>query len=119
MLGLEKENYDLFFRRLGRTAEQAVEKCALLDKKRSLAVAALELETERYHLSEKKMELGKLTRIELMNARLDYAAKEAAAVEAAAAVLEAERELENFLDLEPGELQAIAKWDYNTRGGSL
>jgi hypothetical protein len=43
-----------------------------------------------------------------MEARLEYAQKEIAAVEAAAALLEAERDLERLLDLRPGELAVFA-----------
>jgi hypothetical protein len=42
-----------------------------------------------------------------MDARLEYVQKEIAAVEAAVAILEAERELERLLDLRPGELAAF------------
>ena len=86
-----------------------MERCAFLDRKRVLALQALELEGERYRLSELKLELGKLTRVELMEARLDYAAKEVAAVEAAVSLLEGERELERIMGLRPGELSAAAE----------
>jgi len=39
---------------------------------------------------------------------IEYTQKEIAAVETAAAILQAERELERFLDLKPGELAAFA-----------
>ena len=101
----EQANYETAFRQTGRMAAQAVEKYALLDQKRSLAVQIMELETERYRLAELKLELGRLTRVELMEARLSCAEREIAAVKAAISMLEAERELENFLSLAPGELK--------------
>ncbi|AEF83402.1 TolC family protein [Leadbettera azotonutricia] len=107
-LNLEKSNYDINFMKLGRAAVDGVEKCSLLEKKRALAVETLELEREKYRLGELKLDLGKLTRLELMDARLDYAEKEIAAVEAAIALLEGERELEKLLDFSPGELYQLA-----------
>jgi hypothetical protein len=106
---LEKSKYDLAFREAGRMAEKGVERCGFLERKRALAVKTLELEEERYRLAELKLELGKLTRIELMEARLDYAKREAAAAEAAVSLLEGERELERLLGLGPGELSAAAE----------
>jgi outer membrane protein TolC len=105
-LALEKEKYNTAFRETGRQAERGVEKCGFLERKRAMAVKSLELEGERYRLAERKLELGKLTRVELMEARLDYAKREAAAVEAAVSLLEGERELERLLGLKPGELAA-------------
>jgi outer membrane protein TolC len=103
-LALEKIKYDLTFERIGRTALLAVERCGLGEKKRRLAVESLALAAERYRLEEFRLGLGQITRLDLMETRLEYVQKEIAAVEAAAAVLEAERELERLLDLRPGEL---------------
>jgi hypothetical protein len=108
-LSLENAKYRAVFKEIGRTAENGVERCVFLERKRVLALQALELESERYCLSELKLELGKLTRVELMEARLDYAASEAAAVEAAVSLLKGERELERILGLKPGELSAAAE----------
>jgi outer membrane protein TolC len=107
-LALEQTKYDLAFERTGRAAFQAVERCGMGDRQRSLAVEALALAAERYRLEEFRLGLGQITRIDLMEARLEYAQKEIAAVEAAAALLAAERELERLLDLRPGELAAFA-----------
>jgi outer membrane protein TolC len=103
-LALEQEKYNTAFRDIGRQAERGVEKCGFLERKRAMAVESLEMEGERYRLAELKLELGKLTRVELMEARLDYAKREAAAVEAAVSLLEGERELERLLGLKPGDL---------------
>lgn len=109
VLEIENSNYNLAFSRIGRLAEQAVKQCALLDDKRDLAVQALMLEEEKYRLAELKLELGRLTRVQLMEARLEYASSEAAAAEAALVLLEAERELEKLLGLEPGGLNALRR----------
>jgi outer membrane protein TolC len=107
-LNQEQTNYANTFRLTGRMAEHAVEKCLLLDQKRVLALEALELEAERYRLAQLKLELGRLTRVELMDAMLVYAEREISAVRAAVSLLEAERELERFLDLAPGGLAIFA-----------
>jgi outer membrane protein TolC len=107
-LSLEKTAYDLTFERIGRAALLAVERCGLADRKRRLAVESLALAAERYRLEEIRRGLGQITRIDLMESRLEYAQKEIAAVEAAAALLEAERELERLMDLRPGELADFA-----------
>ncbi|MDR1058815.1 MAG: TolC family protein, partial [Treponema sp.] len=106
-LGFEKARYEENFRELGRTAELGVEKCLILERKRRLALESMELEAERYRLAELRMDLGQFTRVELMEARLDYAQRETAAVEIAVSLLEAERELEKLLDLRPGELEKL------------
>ncbi|MDR0312600.1 MAG: TolC family protein [Treponema sp.] len=107
-LNLEQINYANTFRLTGRMAEQAIEKCLLLDQKRVLALEAMELEAGRYRLAELKLELGRITRVELMDAMLLYAEREISAVRAAVSLLEAERELESFLDLPPGGLAIFA-----------
>jgi outer membrane protein TolC len=107
-LSLERRKYDLALSRLGRNAAAAVEKCGLMDRKRALALRAVELAAERYRLSCLRQELGQLTRLELMEERIEYARREIAAVEAAVSLLEAERELERLLDLHPGELADFA-----------
>jgi outer membrane protein TolC len=107
-LNQEQINYANTFRLTGRMAEQAVEKCLLLDQRRALALEAIQLEAERYRLAQLKLELGRITRVELMDAMLVYAEREISAVRAAVSLLEAERELEQFLDLPPGGLALFA-----------
>jgi outer membrane protein TolC len=109
-LSLEHAKYNAVLKEAGRMAENGVERCVFLERKRVLTLEALELEGERYRLSELKLELGQLTRVELMDARLDYAAREVAAVEAAISLLKGERELERILGLKPGELSAAAEF---------
>jgi outer membrane protein TolC len=104
--------------RLGRTAAAAVEKCGLMDRKRELALGAAELAAERYQLSCLRQELGQLTRLDLMEERIEYAQREIAAVEAAVSLLEAERELERLLDLRPGELADFALREFSSTPSS-
>ena len=114
-LSLEQTKYGLAFERTGRAALWAVERCCMEDRKRDLAVETLTLAAERYRLEEVRLGLGQITRIELMESRLEYAQKEIAAVEAAAALLAAERELERLMDLRPGELAAFAAMESSPR----
>ena len=101
---LEQEKYRLAFERVGRAAQRSVEKCSMADKKRSLALEALGLAADRCRLEELRLELGQITRLDLMGSLSEYAQMEIAAVNAAVALLEAERELERLLDLAPGTL---------------
>lgn len=70
-LSLEEASYPETLEKVGRMAENAVKKCRLLDTKRALAVESLDMEAERYRLAQVRQELGRLTRLELMEARLD------------------------------------------------
>ncbi|WP_461247112.1 TolC family protein [Treponema sp. R6D11] len=107
-LALEREKYNVLFERIGRVAANAVEKCALADKKRLLALEAVRLGTEKSRIEEIKLGLGHITRLELMETLIEQTQREVSAVQAAIALLEAERELEKFLDLMPGELAKFA-----------
>jgi outer membrane protein TolC len=117
-LALEQSKYRQTFERLGRGAVYALEKCGLMDRRRELAVESLNSAEKRLRLAELRAELGQLTRLDLMEARLEYAQREIAAVEAAMALLEAERSLERLLDLYPGELANLVSKKENF-GGSL
>ena len=108
-LSLERRKYALALERLGRSAEQGVEKCRMADRKRELAGESLGLAGEKYRLAELRRELGHLTRGELMEERIEYSQKEIAIVEAAIALLAAERELEKLMGLGPGELRVLAE----------
>jgi len=108
VLSLEQEKYRLAMDRLGRTARRGIEKCAMADTMRSLAVDSIALAAERLRLEEIRLSLGQITRLELMEAMIEYSSKEITAVNAAVSLLEAERELERLLDLEPGELPHFA-----------
>jgi outer membrane protein TolC len=69
-----------------------------------MAMEAMELAAEKYRLQELMLGLGRITRVELMEERIEYSQKEVEAAEAAVALLAAERELERLLNLKPGAL---------------
>ena len=113
MLDLEKEKYEHAFARMGRLTQRAVERCRLADRRRNLAVQAIDMAARRYTIEEVRLGLGYSTRLELMQAYIDCTEREIMAVESAIALMDAERDLERLLDLKPGELAAFA------RAGSL
>ena len=108
-LSLEKEKYTLVLERIGRTAVSSVQKYAFAEQKRFLALEAAALGAERCRIEEIRLSLGQITRLQLMEALIEQTQREIAVVEAAFALLEAERELEKFLDLKPGGLEAFSK----------
>lgn len=110
-LGLESERLRAAVERIGRRAESAVEACLLADQGRLLALRSSALAEERLALAELKLRMGQATRLEYMKAHIERAKKEAAAVEAAAALLAKERELESLLDLAPGGLAELRPLD--------
>jgi outer membrane protein TolC len=103
-LALAQENYRLSLEHLEREAAAVIQSLTLSEQRRALTVGALNLAAEKYRLSGVLLELGRITRIELMEERLEYEQKEVEAAEAAIALLEAERTLERFIDLSPGAL---------------
>jgi outer membrane protein TolC len=107
-LALEREKYNTLFERIGRVAANAVEKCALAEQKRVLSLEAVRLGSERCRIEEIRLELGQITRLELMEKLIEQTQREISVVQAAISLLEAERELERFLDLRPGELARFA-----------
>ena len=109
-LNLEQEKYGTFLERVGRMASAAVEKCTLAEQRRLLALEAAALGKERYQVEEIRLRLGHITRQRLMEVFIEQTQREIAVVQAATALLEAERELERFLDLGPGELAVFAAY---------
>ena len=107
-LALEQEKYNTTLERIGRIASAAIEKCALAEQKRILALNAIALGAERCRIEEIRLNLGQITRLKLMETFIEQTQREIAAIEAATALLEAERELERLLDLRPGELETFA-----------
>jgi len=107
-LNLEQEKYKTAFEQIGRTAATAVSKYAFTEQKRLLAIEASNLGAERCRIEELRLNLGQITRLTLMETLIEQTQKEISVIEAATALLEAERELERFLDLKPGELGKIA-----------
>ena len=106
---LEREKYGDIIKRVDRNAAVVLDKCRLVNQRRELAVESIKLSREQLVLTELRLNLGLATRVDLMEARIELAGREAAAVEAAIAVIEAERELELFLDIIPGSLTDIAE----------
>jgi len=107
-LALEREKYNTLFERIGRVAANAVEKCALAEQKRVLSLETVKLGAEKCRIEEIRLELGHITRFELMETLIEQTQREISTVQAAVSLLEAERELERFLDLRPGELAMFA-----------
>ena len=107
-LAFERDKYNIILERVGRMAASAVEKCALVEQKRILALDTARLAAERSRIEELRLDLGQITRLKLMETLIEQTQREIAVIEAAVALLEAERELERFLDLKPGELAAFA-----------
>ena len=107
-LDIEQEKYNTAFERIGRIAHNAIEKYALAEEKRKLAIDVAAIGEERCRIEELRLGLGQITRLKMMEVLIEQIQREIAVVEAAIFLLEAERELERFLDLEPGELKNFA-----------
>jgi len=107
-LELERIKYDSALEQIGRVAANAVEKCVLAAHKRDLAAEAAALGIEKCRIEEIRLELGQITRLKLMEVLIEQTQREIAVIQAATYFLEAERELERFLDLGPGELEVFA-----------
>jgi len=107
-LSIEQEKFNFAIDKIGRTASNAIEKCAMAGQKHLLAVEAAEIGAERCRIEEIRLNLGQITRLDLMEIFIKQTQREIAVVEAATVLLEAERELERFLDLRPGELAKFA-----------
>ena len=108
-LNLEREKYTQAYERIGRMVQTSIQKCLLAENKRRLSLEALDAAERRCHLEEIRLDLGQLTRLDLIKAQLSYTEKEIACVEAAINLLSAEREFEKLLDLKPGELGQFAR----------
>jgi len=108
-LNIEQEKYYILLDRIGRITSNAIEKCTLAEQKRLLAVEAAALGNDRCRIEETRLGLGYITRLRLMEIFIEQTQREIAVIQAATALLEAERELERFLDLKPGELSLLAE----------
>jgi len=107
-LALEREKYETAFNQAGRMAANAVEKCRFAEEKRLLALEASIIGEDRCRVEKIRHDLGQITRLDLMEVLIQQTQREITAVEAATFLLEAERELERFLDIRPGELAVYA-----------
>jgi len=107
-LALEQEKYGVVLERLGRMTANITEKCVIAEKKHKLTLEAEVLGAERCHIEKIRLGLGQITRVQLMEVLIEQTKREIASIEAAVVLLEAEREMERFLDLKPGELAIFA-----------
>ena len=108
-LALERENYQIVLDKLKSQAALEVNNLSLSEQRRELAVESLKLAAEKYRLCEVLLSLGRITRIELMEERLEYEKKEMQAAETAVALLEAERSIERLVDILPGRMASYFK----------
>jgi outer membrane protein TolC len=108
-LTLEQDKYGIILERIGRMAVNITEKCVLAGQKRLLAVESAALGEERCRIEEIRLNLGHITRLNLMETLIEQTQREITVIEAATALLEAEHELERLLDLKPGELEIFAQ----------
>jgi len=115
-LALEQEKYRAIYEQIGRIAANAVEKCSLAEQRRLLALESAILGSERSQIEEIRLDLGLITRLKLMETIIEQTQREINLIEAATSLLEAERELERFLDLQPGELSKFAQTFASVRG---
>ena len=88
-----------------KKARSAIERYALLWERRDLARKSTDLQLEKIEFTKLQLELGKVTRSELLTVSLELAEKELAIVDAHMALVAAERELEKLVELEPGDLR--------------
>lgn len=103
-LGFEIAKHARLLCAVDREVQRAVERYGLLDRKVGAALSSRELAQRRVKLGELSAEMGRATRIELMETRLECAKAEARLVEAAVALIEGERALERLMDAPPGTL---------------
>jgi outer membrane protein TolC len=114
-LALERENYADMVKKTERDAALALESARLYEERRRSALAALELAREKFSLAFLSLELGRITRLDLMDEQIELTEKEIQAAEAVIAVFAAEAELELMLNIPRGSLERFAA----LKGGSL
>jgi outer membrane protein TolC len=96
-LSVEEQNYKLLVERLPRLCEAALQKCESTEKRRILAVESAKLAKKKYDLDVLRAKLGQATRIDVMESQVALAKKQIECVQAAAAVIAAERELNKLM----------------------
>ncbi|MBU1078881.1 MAG: TolC family protein, partial [Spirochaetes bacterium] len=106
-LRLEEERYASLVAKVERSADAAVLGYRSALRKRDIGAQALSIAESRSSLVALKVELGQATRFEAVEAELHRAGEEIGLVEAAHALLAAERRLERLLDLPPDCLAAF------------
>jgi len=90
-----------------RSAGVAVAEYGYAARKRDICVRALALSEEMLALASLRSGLGQSLRSETLEAEMDRATREVDLVDAAAAMVSAEREIEKRLDLPPGTLSGF------------
>jgi outer membrane protein TolC len=106
-LAYEQQKYTQALEQTARTVKMAIEKCMFADTRRRLALETSRIAKNKLELFKIKRRLGQITSLELMEAQTECTQKEIALVQAATALLAGERELEQLLDLQPGELKNL------------
>ncbi len=106
-LELETGKLRLAEESLRRSVQAGVRKYALMAQKRDLIISSVGLAESKLTLMVVQLELGKKTRLELIEAQIAISEKKLAFVDATAAFLKAGRELEKMADLSPGQLSEM------------
>jgi outer membrane protein TolC len=99
---LERTKYESSYSKLERNAELMMKKLEFMIRKKELSITASELMKKKIAIAEVKLELGLITRLELMESELEYAESEIAVVEAVILETTAIREIEKYANLPPG-----------------
>jgi len=103
-LRLEEERYAVAVTAAGRSARAAVTAYDLAIRKRGLAADNLGLSSAQLRLARLRVDLGQAVRSETVKAELGRAGREVDLVDAAVAVIAAERAIEVMIDSPPGSL---------------
>lgn len=114
-LALQEQLLSRLVAKARRMARAALVSLELAQQKRDAASRALELADSRARLARLKASIGQAVRTESVRAELARAEKAIDLVDAAAAMVASERELEKLLDMEPGGLLA----DRSLTGGQI
>jgi outer membrane protein TolC len=110
-LDLEEERYLATVSGARRSARIAVAEYEKATRKRDICVKALALSETRLALASLRSGLGQSLRTETLEAEMDRATKEVDLVDAALAMVSAEREIEKQLDIPPGALEEFCYAD--------
>jgi len=109
MFSLEQERYHLLLKKIEQQTKKLLQSCIAADDRRLIASRQRALAQKKLSLLETRHSLGQATTLDVMKARIELSSNEIALVEAAVALLEAERALERHLDLESGSLEEFLK----------
>jgi outer membrane protein TolC len=103
-LAVEKEKLSVLLWQKEQQLVSALEKYALAERKRLVALEGRSITRRKWELSQLKYDIGQVTSIALMEARIEDAENEVKATEAAAQVLACQSAIESLLDFAPGDL---------------